>query len=186
MTDRDRPSDADLVRRSRTDASAFRLLYDRYAAEIYSFHLRRTRSRDAALELTGETFARAWFSRGSFRDRRRGSAGPWLFGIARHVLLSSVEKGRLERAAAERLRLVSRAEPTVIPDDTWSQELEQAFGELPVTVRQAVRLRVLDDMGYAEIAKQVGCSPVAARIRVSRGLNALRARLASSGLGITR
>jgi RNA polymerase sigma factor (sigma-70 family) len=186
MTDRDSASDADLLRRSRTDASAFRLLYDRYATDIYGFHLRRSGSRDAALDLTAETFARAWFGRASFRDRRGGSAGPWLFGIARHVLLSSVEKNRLERAAAERLQLASRAENTVIPDGSWSQELEQAFDELPAGVRQAVRLRVLDDMGYAEIAKQVGCSPLAARIRVSRGLSALRARLTPRGLEITR
>jgi RNA polymerase sigma-70 factor (ECF subfamily) len=186
MTCPDGSTDADLLRRSKTDSAPFRVLYDRYSAEIYRFHLRRTGDRDAALDLTAETFARAWFSRSGFRDRRSGSAGPWLYGIARHVLLSSVERGRLERSAAHRLGLLARAAPAVVPDESWSVEVEQAFDGLPATLREAVRLRVLDDMEYAEIARQVGCSPVAARIRVSRGLSALRSRLASPGLELIR
>ncbi len=186
MRDGENATDAELLRRSRRDASAFQRFYRRYAEDVYGFHLRRSDSHDAALDLTAETFARAWFSRDRFRDRRGGSAGPWLFGIARHVLLASVEKRRLERAATERLGLAAHPAPPVVPDESWSEELEQAFDELPLAQRQAVRLRVLDDMDYADIARQVGCSPLAARIRVSRGLGALRARLTPHGLELSR
>jgi RNA polymerase sigma factor (sigma-70 family) len=179
-------TDAELLKRSRSDPSAFRTLYDRYADEVFGFHLRRCGNREAALDLTAETFARAWLSRERFHDRRRGSIGPWLFGIARHVVLASIEQHRLERRAAERLGLSAYAQESVIPDETWSEELEQAFDQLPLTQRQAVRLRILDDMAYDEIGAQVGCSPLAARIRVSRGLSALRSRLTSFGLEIIR
>ncbi len=48
-------SDAELVREARSDAAAFRELYDRYADGVYGYHLRRTRDPDAAHDLTAET-----------------------------------------------------------------------------------------------------------------------------------
>jgi RNA polymerase sigma factor (sigma-70 family) len=36
--------------------------------------------------------------------------------------------------------------------------------------RDAVRLRVVDELGYAEIAARLGCTEGAARTRVHRGL----------------
>jgi len=91
-------TDAELPRASASNVHAYRNLYDRYAERIYGYHLRRTRNREAALDLAAETFAQAWLSRGRFRDEAGGSAGPWLFAIARHVVLASVERGRIERA----------------------------------------------------------------------------------------
>src|ERR1700761_8011844 len=115
-------SDAELVRAARSDPAAFRELYDRYAATIYGFHLRRTHDTDAAHDLTAETFAQAWIARRRFRDRAGGTAGPWLFGIARHVLSQSVRRRRIELAACAKLGLFERLdEPraTAEPDHTW-------------------------------------------------------------------
>ena len=77
---------------------------------VYGYHLRRSRDAHAAHDLTAETFAQAWLSRARFRDEAGGSAGPWLFGIARHVLLVSVRQRRLERRACERLGVLDAAE----------------------------------------------------------------------------
>jgi DNA-directed RNA polymerase specialized sigma24 family protein len=82
-----------LVAAARDDPEAFRCLYDRYAGRLHAFFARRTGSRDAALDLTAETFAQAWIARRRFRDQAGGSAAPWLFGIARHLLLQSCDGG---------------------------------------------------------------------------------------------
>ena len=79
------------------EPSAFRELYERYAAGVHAYHRRRTRDHDAALDLTAETFAQAWPARRRFRDEAGGSAGPWLYGIARNVLVVSVRRRRLVR-----------------------------------------------------------------------------------------
>ena len=42
-------TDAELLHRARSDPAAFRTLYDRYAAAVHGYHLRRTRHADAAL-----------------------------------------------------------------------------------------------------------------------------------------
>ena len=106
--DETEPTDAALIRAARTDAAAFRALCDRYAERVYGYHARRTSDTHAAHDLTAETFAQAWLSRKRFRDEAAGSAGPWLFAIARHVVLASVRKRRLEQRACERLGIRAR------------------------------------------------------------------------------
>jgi RNA polymerase sigma factor (sigma-70 family) len=175
-------SDAELLVAARADAGAFRELYERYAARIYGYHLRRSQDPHAAHDLTAETFAQAWLSRARFRDEARGSAGPWLFGIARHVLLVSVRQRRLERSACERLGVLDAAarDPVSEPDDTWLDGLDEALAHLPEAQQQAIRLRVVDDLGYDEAAEQLATTPQAVRARVSRGLSTLRKHLFDS------
>lgn len=173
-------SDAQLVAAARRDPEAFRCLYDRYAERLHGFFARRTGSRDAALDLTAETFAQAWMSRRRFRDLAGGSAGPWLFTIARRVLITSVERRRLETSALERLQ-VEHLETNVVPDERWldglDADLDAALQTLPRDQRRALELRIVGGLSYAGVADRLGCSPTAARIRVSRGLARLRALL---------
>ena len=172
-------SDAELLGEARSDPRAFRELYERYAEGVHGFHLRRSRDADAAHDLTAETFAQAWLSRERFRDEADGSAGPWLFAIARHVLFASVRRQTLERSACERLGIFERLErepAQVEPADAWLEGLDEAFDELPESQRDAIRLRVVADLDYDGVADALGTTPRAARVRVSRGLAALRKR----------
>jgi RNA polymerase sigma factor (sigma-70 family) len=172
--------DAALIRAARSDPAAFRELYERYAARVHGFHARRTRDLEAAHDLTAETFAQAWLGRRRFRDDAGGSAGPWLFGIARNLLAQSVRRRRIELGACARLGVLERLdEPraTAEPDDSWLEGLEEAFAELPEGQRTAIELRVLEGLGYDEVAAGLDTTPAAARVRVARGLGSLRQRL---------
>jgi RNA polymerase sigma-70 factor (ECF subfamily) len=174
------PTDAQLLAAAQTDARAFRELYERYAERIHRFQLGRTRDQDAALDLTAETFAQAWLSRARFEDLADGSAAPWLYAIARHVLVSSVRRNQLERTARERLGVLAQLDrPQVVsePSETWLEALDEALLELSPHERDAVRLRVVDELSYAEVGHVAGTTPGAARVRVHRGLAALRQRL---------
>lgn len=172
-------SDAQLLALARDAPWAFRELYERYAERIHAYHLRRCGDADAALDLTAETFARAWMGRTRFRDEAGGSAGPWLYAIAQHVLLESVRRRGLERTAIERLQ-VEHAPSGVAPDDAWLDGADELLDELAPAQREAVRLRVLEDLSYDRIAETLGTTPTAARVRVHRGLSALRARLSKT------
>ena len=85
-------TDATLMVAARDDAAAFRQIYERYATRVHGYHLRRSRDQDAAYDLTAETFAQAWLCRARFHDRANGSAGPWLFAIARNKLIDTLRK----------------------------------------------------------------------------------------------
>ena len=119
-------------------------------------------------------------ARARFRDEAGGSAGPWLFAIARHVLLASVRKRALEQRASQKLGLERSGAPAE-PADAWleglDESLNEAIDDLPDGQREAVLLRVVDDLAYDHVAASLGTTPQAARVRVHRGLATLRTRL---------
>jgi RNA polymerase sigma-70 factor (ECF subfamily) len=171
----EKESDAELLAASDKDAAAFRALYNRYAGQISSYHLRRCRDEQTALDLTAETFAQAWCARRAFRDEASGSAGPWLYGIARNVLLQSVRRQRLEDGARQRLGMLERADRSVAaPEQSWLNGIDELLDELPADQRSALELRVLEDLPYEGVASRLSITPENARTRVHRALSALR------------
>jgi RNA polymerase sigma factor (sigma-70 family) len=122
--------------------------------------------------------------RARFRDEVRGSAAPWIYGIARNVLLMSIRRGTLERRATERLGLLEQLDrpqsvEDPIPEIGWATGADELLDALPADQREAVRLRVVEEMEYADVAHALGTSAGAARVRVHRGLTALRRHLAT-------
>jgi RNA polymerase sigma factor (sigma-70 family) len=166
--------DAELIGAGRADA--FAVVYDRHAAAIYNWA--RSRVGDHAADLTAETFARAWLSRGSFTDGAEGSAFPWLLGIAQNLLRDSLRRQRIEDRARARLGL-----PRELATDAGYELAEErlslheaalkAIADLPEADRQVLDLRVVEGRPYSEIAAELSCTQVAARLRVSRALRRL-------------
>ena len=171
--------DAELLRRSRRSGAAFRVVYDRHAPRLYAFLSRRIGDATAAFELTAETFAAAWLSRDRFVDRGDGAA-PWLFGIARNVLATSIRDASIERRARRRVGLDAAAD-VADPRPEWlagfDEDLAAALRDLPAPQRDVIEMRVLDGRPYADVARSLAITPGAARVRAHRGLAALRASL---------
>ena len=167
---------------ARSDPDAFTAFYRRFERPLLGFFMRATGRPDVAADLTAETFARALESVDGY-DPARGRADQWLFGIARNVLGTSYRRGRVDAAARERLGL-----PRLILDDhaiesiarlsAGRDEVTLALAELPRDQQDAIEARVLEEREYAEIAEGLQCSEAVVRQRVSRGLRALRTRLA--------
>ncbi|MGH2910412.1 MAG: RNA polymerase sigma factor [Solirubrobacteraceae bacterium] len=179
---RDVFNDASLLAAARHDPGAFEDFYERYAEAVCGYFVRRTGSRSTAVELTAETFAQAWLVRARFRDQADGSAAPWVYGIARNVLLMSIRRGALERRATERLGLQARLDrpqalEQPVPDSSWADGVDELLDTLPAQQREAVRLRVVEDLEYADVARALGISSAAARVCVHRGLAALKYQL---------
>lgn len=169
-------SDASLLRDAGDDPSAFSELYERHVGEIYRWLRRRLDW--AASDLTAETFARAWLGRGRFRDERDGSVLPWLLGIASNVLADTVRRDRIETRARERLGLpldLASEDGFTAVDERLSPRaaLAQGLGSLPRHERDALELRVVDELSYTQVAKRLAIRPAAARLRVSRALRRL-------------
>src|SRR4051812_27171844 len=159
------------------DEAAFAELYDRHAPPLAAW-LRRRSDPDTAQELLAETFAEAWCSRRRFKPDR-GSAQSWLFGIAQHLLFGYYRRLDVEDRARCKLGVV--LEPATYDEadarlDAASLRAELASGlaALPEGTRQAVLLRVVEQLDYEELGRRLGCSSPAARLRVSRGLRELR------------
>lgn len=158
-------------------ADAFEEVYDRHAAQVLIWA--RARIGEHASDLTAEVFARAWLNRSRFRHEDESSALPWLLGIAKNVLRESWRKRRVEDAARRRLGmprlLVRDASLDAIDDDRSLSESERrVLASLPQRDRELLKLRVIDEQSYREIALRLRCTPQAARRRVSRLLRQLQ------------
>ena len=169
-------ADARLLRKAGEDPAAFAELYDRHVGTLHEWFRRRIAW--AASDLTAETFAQAWLSRHRFRDERDGSALPWLYGIAGHVLAASVRRDGIETRARERLGLPL----DLVADDGYAAAeervsprlaLQQALQVIPAHERTALELRVVEELPYEQVAKRLAITPAAARLRVSRALRRL-------------
>jgi len=173
-------SDKELLGRAGRDADAFRDFYERYSEQILGYFSRRKADRDTALELTAETFSRAWMTRERFEDRFGGSAAPWLFGIARNVLLMSIRRGVVERRTAARLGVLEQLDldgsSEATPEAGWAEGADELLDSLPLSQREALRLRIVDELTYDEVADALGTTRSAARVRVHRALTTLRKR----------
>jgi RNA polymerase sigma-70 factor (ECF subfamily) len=152
----------------------FEGLYARYGRDVFRFALYLCGNRADAEDIAAETFARAWMS----RDRMRlPTVKAYLFAIARNLHRMGWRSGRRREALDDSL-----------PDGRPGPELE-AFGrdqlarvlaalqELPEADRAAVLMRAQDGMSHAEIARALGLSEVAVKVKVHRArlrLQALR------------
>jgi RNA polymerase sigma-70 factor, ECF subfamily len=157
-------------------------LYDRHAPAMLTFFVSRTYAPEVAVDLLAETFATAFEDRGQFRGGDAESAAAWLFAIARNRLGDYFLRGQVERRMVARLgverRPLTDAEYDRIEELATSQELRRLVADelaaLPIDQREAVRMRVVEERPYAELARSLGISEQTARARVSRALRALR------------
>lgn len=178
-------TDEHLLRSGQT--ADFVVVYRRHVDAVWSFCRSRANAEDAA-DLTSEVFAQALLSRRRFRYRGHDSARPWLLGIARNLLRHHAR----HHAVAERARRRIGMEPAEAPDDVEAavvrrldlpaatQRANEAIAQLSPSLADAVRLRILEERPYDQVARELGCSPAAARVRVSRGLRQLATHIGAT------
>lgn len=179
---RDRRSDQALLCAAlSSEPEAFTIFYERHVDVVLAFLRRRTNSPEVAADLMAETFAAALLALHADTDPEQLEVPvAWLLGIARNKLYESYRRGRVEAAARQRLHL----EPLMLDDNDLAlvDELSETdivrelADVLPADQLQALRMRVIDELGYDEIARDLRCSEAVARKRVSRALRTLRAR----------
>lgn len=170
----------------RGDRDAFDELVRRTYRQVYTLALRLTADDEDARDATQETFLRAFRAIGGFRGDAQFET--WLYRIAVNASLSlRVRRARHrhelldDRAAALPTRGAGTepAEPANAPEERWAlhDRLEAALARLPERWRAVVVLRDVYDLPHEEIARQLGVSVNATKIRLHRARRRLRAEL---------
>lgn len=170
-------TDTELILASVADPRVFRELYDRWAEPLLAYVYRRVLNADVAADLLSETFAIAYEKRSKFRDRG-APGGAWLYGIAAKEVARYFRRRRVDMRTAERLGLrvpelddeSALAIARLIDQDERAFGLAEALTHMAPSEREAVELRVVGELEYAEIAGRLNCTEAAARVRVHRGL----------------
>jgi RNA polymerase sigma-70 factor (ECF subfamily) len=150
--------------------TGFGALYKKYAPDVYHFALYLSGERGEAEDITSETFVRAWASSEAIRV---ATVKGYLFTIARNLFLQGLRKKSRHVALDEDLR-----DPQASPYVQAEQKAElcavlAGLQKLPEVDRAALLMRAFDDMPYEEIARALGISLAAVKVKIHRARLAL-------------
>jgi RNA polymerase sigma factor (sigma-70 family) len=178
-------TDAQALEALRRDPEAICALYDRYVVQLVRFLQRVGATQEVAWDVAQETFARL-LARG-YRGRLEpgASAWPWLAVTSRNLLRDGQRRGRVDERARRRIGVsVTGGGEDELEDALARFDIErravgidEALASLPLTQREAVIGRVVDEKEYAVLADDASESEQTMRRRVSRGLRFMRTRI---------
>lgn len=142
-------------------------VYERLYGRLHAYAARRV-GRDLADEIVAETFLIAWR-----RIERMPSDNPlpWLYGIARNVVLrqrsASARERSLQLALDETKRQIDSP-----PDNDL--DLWQAWEALSPADREVLRLIAWEELSVAEAAQAMGCAAPVLSVRLHRARRRLQ------------
>ena len=157
------------------DAIDFGGIYEKHAADVFRFALYLGGRREDAEEIAHETFVRAWLATGEIRME---TIKAYLFSIARNL---HVERLRRRGRQGEMPADVRDEAPGPEAMTEQRDELDAVLAALqamPEVDRASVLMRA-EGVSYDEIARALGLSPAAVRVKVHRA----RLKLAAQGFG---
>ena len=163
------------------EASAFEVLYGRHRGPLFRFLLAQLRDRPLAEELYQDVWQRVIAARATWRPE--AAFATWLYRIA-HNRLNDHWRAQRHRPPAPldaELRTAALADPehpgSVAEQDEQRQRLQQALDELPDEQREAVLLRLQQELSLEEIGRITGVGRETVKSRLRYALDKLRARL---------
>lgn len=177
-----RATDDELVDAARHgDRTAFEELVRRTHADLHNLARRLVSDPDDARDVVQDAYLRAYRSIHKFRGDARFST--WMHRITANCAATHLGRRRRHRHddLDEEVTVID-ADPEHDPEARADaallrRKVEAAIAELPPRLRAVVVLRDLYDFGHAEIAKELGISESAAKVRLHRARRRLRTQV---------
>jgi len=147
-------------------------LYRAHGRPLLAYLARCLGSPQQAEDLLHETFVQAL----ARLDRLAAAVSPasWLFGIARHLALTTRRRRRPMQALPEAVPAKSAEE------DPRLEAMRAALARLPDVHREALELRLRHELSYEEIAEVLGVPLGTVRSRLHHAVRQLRAALSEA------
>ncbi len=174
--------DTDIIKRVQDgDSDAFSSLVVKYHRGVYNLAYRYTGNQEDAMDVTQETFLRAYRNIDSFQLGKPFK--PWIFRIARNVC---IDRGRkLGRSLPEEslegnvITQVRASSPAPGPEQVYDKRelreiLEDAIRQLDEGYRELIILFHLEGLSIKECSEITGLKGTVIKNRLYRGRQALR------------
>jgi RNA polymerase sigma-70 factor (ECF subfamily) len=143
-------------------AAQFAALYEANYGAIHAYSSRRVGGQ-AADEIAAETFLVAWRR----WDAIPSDSLPWLYGVARNVVLQHHEHSSRQRRAQTALDHELRSQPGGAAE-AEDPRLWEAWAQLRAADREVLALVAWEELSVADAARVLGCSAAVFSVRLHR------------------
>jgi RNA polymerase sigma-70 factor (ECF subfamily) len=162
-----------LVEAAQREPAEFGALYELYFERVYAFVACRVRDRATVEDVTSEVFHKALANLESYEWRGIPFAA-WLLRIAANAVIDHSKRAAREISLGEDPPEPTKTELRIVEDRA---RLFKLVGELPVTQRQVVHQRFVEERSIREIAERLGKTEGAIKQLQLRALERLRAQM---------
>lgn len=189
----------DLVRRAQAgDPVALNSLFERYLPRVRQIVGLRLKHRSSYFDdfedLVQESLLKALKSLDTFHEKSEGTFRNWMSHCVQSVVIDQGRAGRAKKRGGGNVRRFSEIEAESLTSTVFAgqgpspaevackremeEQLEQAIWDLDEHYREAIILRSLCEMSYADVAEAMGFAQEATARKVcSRAVKKLRERL---------
>ena len=185
-------AELELVRQAaHGSTTAFEQLVLSYQTQVYNLALRMAGNPEDAMDLSQEAFIKAW--RGLATYRFDSAFSTWLYRLTSNVCIDFLRRQKKQKVVPLQVtddtgeeRDLSIPDPTPGPEETLlarsdREQVAQALGRLEPEYRQALTLRVVNGLSYAEIADILGIREGTVKSRIARAREKMRAAMQKTG-----
>lgn len=174
-------TEKELIRRAKTDPSAFSLLYEENYQKIFSYSLKRAANIDIAKDITSETFLKALKHIGSFRWKNI-SFSSWLYRIASNEVVNYYRKNKYKAVSIE--KIIDPISPSfadeeaienekILKDKKDFKKLHDKISELSDVHQQVITLHYFEKKKIKEISEIMGKKEGTVKSILHRAINKL-------------
>lgn len=175
------PDDAELMARAQAgDRPAFDELVRRHERAVFAYALRCLGDKGRAADATQDSFVRAYTYRSSFKSES-GSVRGWLLGVAANRVRDLVKERRdAPRPLVEAAGVAATTEDGLAAFERAEvrEGVARALADLEPEHREVIALRYAAGLSFEEVAKTLGITVGAAKMRAARARDVLARRLA--------
>jgi RNA polymerase sigma-70 factor (ECF subfamily) len=180
----DRSAEKELIDRLKAgDHGAFEILVRLHYRSVYHMAYRYMMDHGGADDVTQESLLKAFHAIGSFREE--SSFKSWLLRITSNTALNALRsRGRHQAVDIQDVDVKSiHAEFNRLEDLQTAKIIKVAVSKLPPKQRQALELRIFDDLSFKEIAEIMECPFDTAKANFRHALMNLKKILSTEGEG---
>jgi len=142
------------------DEAAFRVFFDHYTPQIFTFVERLTKSRADAEEIVQDTFLKIWTHRENLLAIEK--PGHYCYVIARNKALDNMRKAARDQRLLDQVWANLSTTDNSLENELRSQEyyqlIDQALRHLPKQKQLVFQLSRMEGLSHLEISQRLGLS----------------------------
>ena len=162
------------------DPAAFEALVRETHRAVYGLVFRLVGNHDDAADVMQDVYLRVWRSLKTYRGDAAFST--WLYRVAANAALSHLKRRGRDAEPVDPHDLAATERAAVGGNEGASAEaIEQAVARLPVPMRTVVVMKDVYGFSISEIAKHVGATEGAVKVRLFRARRRLADELHAGG-----